>query len=83
MKTLFNYFACLIFSFVGVLNLMRGNDPGFGLALILVSLYFIPQVSDWLSGKLKIKLPFFLKILLFAVLTWVNLAVGAIAEGYY
>lgn len=71
----------------GLLNLFRGNDFGFGVFLILLSLIYFPPTNIFLNNFLKKKFNFsihyMVKIILGIFIIWVTLAVGALAEGYY
>jgi hypothetical protein len=77
-----------IFVFIdGVLNLFRGNDFGFGLFLIALSLLFVPPtyniIHQYLNKKFNVTIHSILKLSLGIFIIWATLAVGALAEGYY
>lgn len=74
-------FGILIFS-LGILNLLAGNDSDFGVFLVMISFAFYPPVNEFIKKQFKIPVPNWFKIVLAIVLIWINLAVGAIAEGY-
>ena len=42
-------FGIAVFA-AGVVNTFRGNDPGFGLLILLLSLVYFPPTSNLLSG---------------------------------
>ncbi len=67
---------------VGFINLRYGNDADFGLFLIVVSFFYFPPVQLLLKTRFGLTIPVWIKIVCAVLLIWVNLAVGAIAEGY-
>jgi len=79
---LLNWFFGISVLIVGVLNMFYGNDADFGLFLILVSFFYFPPIQTLIKNRLGITIPVWVKIILAIVLVWVNLAIGAISEGY-
>ena len=67
----------------GVLNLLRGNDPEFGVFLILLSSIYFPPTTKLVKNWFGIKIHYLVKILLALLIIWITLAVGAINEGYW
>lgn len=67
----------------GVLNVLRGNDPGLGVSFIILSFIYIPSVNSWLKKEFGFSIQSILQIVLGILITWKSLAVGAISEGYY
>jgi len=84
---LVNCFFGIVVFLVGLLNLLRGNDFGFGIFLFLLSFIYFPPTNRFLNTFLKKRFDFsihyIIKIILGIFIIWVTLAVGAIAEGYY
>lgn len=68
---------------IGLLNVFRGNDQDFGVGLMLVSFIFYPPVDALVRRIVGFSVHYAFKIILAIFLIWVNLAVGALAEGYY
>jgi hypothetical protein len=68
---------------LGVMNMARGNDFEFGVLLVMVALVFFVPVTEFVKRKLGVTVPIWFKIVLALLIVWVNLAVGAINEGYY
>ena len=75
-------FGLLIIT-VGIMNIARGNDAGFGVFLLLVSLLYFSPVTNAVEKKVGFKIHWIFKLIVAVLFIWVNLAVGAIAEGYY
>lgn len=67
----------------GILNLLRGNDPGLGVFFILLSLVYLPPTDRLVKKWLGFKIPSIVKVLLALFIIWVTLAVGAVNEGYW
>ncbi len=68
---------------IGVLNILRGNDPYLGIAFMLVSFLYVPTTNHFIKKKFGISIHYLLKIILAVFLLWIALSVGAIAEGFY
>lgn len=67
----------------GMLNVFRGNDFEFGIALIIAAMVFFPPIDTLIRKWSGLNIHYIFKILLAVLLTWVTLAVGAVNEGYY
>jgi hypothetical protein len=68
-------FGILVFA-AGVLNTFWGNDPGFGIFLLLLSFVYFPM-GDIIFRKItKISIPGIAKIVLGLLIIWVVLGVG-------
>ncbi|MTI41833.1 hypothetical protein [Fulvivirga lutimaris] len=67
----------------GILNMLRGNDFEFGIALIIASLIFFSPIDALTRKWSGINIHYIFKIILALILAWVTLAVGAVNEGYY
>lgn len=66
----------------GILNLFWGNDPGLGVAFLLLSLVYLPPATDFIKTNFGLTIPASVKIILAIIILWVTGAVGAISEGY-
>ena len=60
----------------GFINIFWGNDQGFGLFLVLLSLVYFPPVNVILDQKLGFSIPSIIKILLGLFIVWASLGVG-------
>lgn len=67
----------------GILNMMRGNDFEFGVALALASLLYFPPASGLFEKWTGLSIHYGIKIVLALLIAWATLAVGAVNEGYY
>ena len=85
-KTLLNSISWgvgFVIFIIGVLNILRGNDPYLGIAFMLVSFLYVPTTNHFIKKKFGISIHYLLKIILAVFLLWIALSVGAIAEGFY
>jgi hypothetical protein len=74
-------FGVLFFA-IGVVNTFWGNDPGFGVFIVLLSfVYFLP-VDDYLKKFTGFSIPRMgiLKILLAVFILWASLGVGELFD---
>jgi hypothetical protein len=72
----------IVFFAIGVVNMFWGNDPGFGVFIILLSfLYFLP-VNDILKKMTGFSVPRMgiVKILLGIFILWASLGVGELFD---
>ncbi|WP_462250779.1 hypothetical protein [Ekhidna sp.] len=75
-------FGAFVFA-LGIMNILRGNDPALGVAMLFASALYFPPSYDRIKGVTGISLHYFLRIVLALLIIWINMAVGAISEGYY
>lgn len=68
---------------IGIMNILRGNDPGLGIAYVILSFIYFPPINHMLKDLSGFSISYYLKAILAIILIWVSLAVGAIAEGFY
>ena len=61
---------------VGVINMFWGNDPFFGVFLILLSLIYFPPVNATLKNMVGFSIPLVVKIILGVFIIWASLGVG-------
>ncbi len=81
--SLLSYAVALYIFIHGLLNVLRGNDPEYGVALILASFIFLPVTNRLLKHRTGYSIPAFAKVVLALLIIWTTLAVGAVNEGYY
>jgi hypothetical protein len=74
-KTISSLFGLLVFT-IGIINTFWGNDPGFGVFIILLSLAFFPPMSAIFKEKTGLSIPWYLKVLLGLFILWAALGVG-------
>lgn len=61
---------------IGVVNTFWGNDTGFGIFIILLSLLFFPPVNALIQLKTGRSVPAVAKVLLGLFILWAALGVG-------
>jgi hypothetical protein len=71
-----SYLISLTFFLIGLLNLFYGNDPEFGVFLIILSLFYLPQVNIFIKEKWGFRIPIIFKIVLGIFIIWASLGVG-------
>jgi hypothetical protein len=76
-------FGIAVFA-AGVVNTSWGNDPGFGIFLLLLSLVYFPPTSSILSAMSKrligFPIPKAAKIVLGIFIVWATLGVGELFD---
>jgi hypothetical protein len=72
-------FGIAVFA-VGVLNVFWGNDPGFGVFLLLLSFVYFPPANSFLKKKTNFSIPGILKIVLAIFIVWASLGVGELFD---
>ncbi len=58
------------------INIFWGNDPGFGVFLVILSFLYFPLFSPWIIKKIWTSFGNILKILLGICILWAALGVG-------
>lgn len=71
--------AIVVFA-IGIINTFWGNDPFFGIFLILLSLVYLPPVNFMIKEKFGFSIPLILKILLAVFIIWAALGVGELFD---
>lgn len=72
-------FGTVVFA-IGVINTFWGNDPGFGVFLLLLSFVYFPPVNTILKERTGFSIPRILKILLGIFILWASLGVGELFD---
>ncbi|GAP70530.1 hypothetical protein BA6E_124345 [Bacteroidales bacterium 6E] len=70
----------VIFFVIGLINVFWGNDPGFGIFIVLASMAFMPPVNKVFTNMTGWKIPVYLKVLLGAFILWAALGVGELPD---
>jgi hypothetical protein len=73
---LISVFFGIVFIAIGFINTFWGNDPGFGIFIILLSLVYFPPANALLKEKARISIPRTVKILVGGFILWAALGVG-------
>jgi hypothetical protein len=66
----------LVFFAIGLINAFWGNDPGFGVFILLLSCVYFPPLNVMLKDKIGLAIPGVVKILLAIFILWAALGVG-------
>jgi hypothetical protein len=70
----------LAFFAIGVINTFWGNDPGFGVFIVLLSLVYFPPLTAIFKEKTGFSIPRIIKILLALFILWAALGVGELFD---
>lgn len=65
---------------IGIINTFWGNDPGFGVFLVLLSFVYYPPLNAILKEKTRLSVPKFVKIALGLFILWASLGVGELFD---
>ena len=72
-------FGIFIFS-IGIINISWGNDPEFGVFILLISAIYFPPISTLLKTKTGLIIPWWLKVFLALFVLWAALGVGELFD---
>jgi hypothetical protein len=65
---------------IGLINTFWGNDPGYGVFIILLSFVYFPPATDLLKKKIGISIPLVVKIVLGLFILWSALGVAELFD---
>lgn len=77
---LLNWAFALMVVGIGLINTFWGNDPGFGIFLLVLSFIYMPPVAAMLSKRTGFTIPQLVKILLVLCILWAALGVGELFD---
>ena len=77
---LLNWFVAVLFSTIGIVNCVVGNDPEFGVFILLLSLLFYPPLRLVFQQKTGWSIPSFVLIVLGLFVLWSSLGVGELLD---
>ena len=74
--------VCIVAFAIGIINTFWGNDPGFGIFLLLLSLVYFLPVNNLLRKMTGFMIPGMgiIKILLAILILWASLGVGELFD---
>jgi len=75
-----NWFVAVLFSAIGLVNCFVGNDPEFGVFILLLSLLFYPPLRLVFQQKTGWSIPSFVLIVLGLFVLWSSLGVGELLD---
>lgn len=61
---------------VGIVNTFWGNDPFFGIFLLILSSAYYPPTNSLIKAKIGLEIPIEFKIVLGIFIVWASLGVG-------
>lgn len=70
----------IVFFAIGIVNTFWGNDPGFGIFIILLSFVYFPPLNAILKEKTGFSIPGIVKVLLGIFIIWASLGVGELFD---
>lgn len=73
------FFGGIAFS-IGIVNTFWGNDPGFGIFILLLSFVYFPWANSVLRKVTNFSIPGIVKILLGLFILWAALGVGELFD---
>lgn len=81
-KTLkiFTWLFGLLILAIGIINTFWGNDPFYGVFVILTSLIYFQPISGLIEQKMHFKIPPFVKIVLGIFILWSALGVAELFD---
>jgi cobalamin biosynthesis protein CobD/CbiB len=65
---------------IGLINTCWGNDPGFGVFLLLLALVFFPPVAAGIQARTGLGIPAWLRVVLGLFILWASLGVGELFD---
>jgi high-affinity Fe2+/Pb2+ permease len=65
---------------IGFVNTFWGNDPGYGIFLLLISFVFFAPVTHWFKKVTGFGIPWYLKLLLAGFIIWSAVGVGELGD---
>jgi hypothetical protein len=65
---------------IGLVNTFWGNDPGFGIFLLVLSFVFYPPVNVLVKNVTGFSIPLIAKIILAIFIFWASLGVGELFD---
>lgn len=65
---------------IGIVNSFWGNDPYFGMFIVLASFLYFPPTSNFINQKTGYTIPRFIKIALGIFIIWAALGVGELFD---
>ena len=72
-------FGAVVFA-AGVVNVFWGNDPEFGVFIVLLSFVFFPVTNVVLSDFTGFTIPGLVKVALAILIVWMTLGVGELPD---
>ena len=75
-----NWLFTVLFSAIGLINCFVGNDAGFGIFILVLSLLYCPPLQRLFQKKTRFTIPSFVLILLGVFIVWSSVGVGELFQ---
>ncbi len=73
-------FFGILFMAIGIINTFWGNDPQFGIFIILLSFLYFPPVTRLIKNKIGFSVSTVLKLVIGAFIIWAAMGVGELFD---
>ena len=78
--TIISWLVGIVFLAIGLLNMFWGNDPGYGIAVALLSLVYFPPVINFLKNVVGLPISFTVHVILGVLIMWTALGVAELID---
>lgn len=75
-----SWFFGIVFLAIGLINTFWGNDPGYGIFIILLSFVYFPPATALLKKVSGLSIPLIVKIILGVFILWSALGVAELFD---
>jgi len=75
-----SWFFGILFLLIGLINTFWGNDPGYGIFVVLLALVFFPPVSRLIQKKTGFRVSFIVKFIIGLFILWSALGVAELFD---
>ena len=75
-----NYPFGILFSAIGLVNTFWGNDPFFGLFILILSVMYYPPLQSRIEKKINFQFKIWMKLAIGAFILWASLGVGELFD---
>lgn len=65
---------------LAMINIIWGNDQGFGVFILLLSLLYFPPLTDYIHERFNFRVTGIIKVILFIFIIWAALGVGELFD---
>jgi hypothetical protein len=79
-STISGWLFGVLFFAIGTINTFWGNDPGFGIFIMLLSLIYLPPVNSLIKKRTGFSIHVAIKIVLGIFILWASLGVGELFD---
>ncbi|MFZ9877935.1 MAG: hypothetical protein ACO3EG_05175 [Chitinophagaceae bacterium] len=76
----FSILIGILFILIGIINTFWGNDPFFGIFILVAATIFFPYTTTQLSKKFNFNTAGWLKLLLALFIIWASIGVGELFD---